>query len=31
MEHENELKEALDFVSPSALTENEWLTVGMVN
>lgn len=29
MEHENELKEALDFVSPSALTYNEWLMVGM--
>ena len=29
MEHENELKEALDFVSPSALTYDEWLMVGM--
>ena len=29
MEHENELKEALDFVSPSALTYEEWLMVGM--
>lgn len=29
MEHENDIKEALDFVSPSALTYDEWLTVGM--
>lgn len=29
MEHENELKEALDFISPSALTYDEWLMVGM--
>lgn len=29
MEHENELKEALDFVSPSTLTYDEWLMVGM--
>ena len=29
MEHENEIKEALDFVSPSALTYEEWLMVGM--
>lgn len=29
MEHENEIKEALDFISPSALTYEEWLTVGM--
>ena len=29
MEHENELKEALDFVSPSSLTYDEWLMVGM--
>ena len=29
MEHENELKEALGFVSPSALTYDEWLMVGM--
>ena len=29
MEHGNELKEALDFVSPSALTYDEWLMVGM--
>lgn len=29
MEHENDIKEALDFVSPSALTYEEWLTVGM--
>lgn len=30
MEHENDIKEALDFVSPSALTYEEWLMVGMV-
>lgn len=29
MEHENDIKEALDFVSPSALTYEEWLMVGM--
>ena len=29
MEHENELKEALDFLSPSALSYEEWTTVGM--
>lgn len=29
MEHENELKEALDFIAPSALTYDEWLMVGM--
>lgn len=29
MEHENDIKEALDFVSPSALTYKEWLMVGM--
>lgn len=29
MEHENELKEALDFISPAALTYDEWLMVGM--
>ena len=29
MEHENELKEALDFLSPSALNYEEWTTVGM--
>lgn len=29
MEHENNIKEALDFVSPSALTYEEWLMVGM--
>ena len=29
MEHENDIKEALDFVSPSALTYDEWLMVGM--
>ena len=30
MEHENELKEALDFISPAALTYEEWTMVGMV-
>ena len=29
MEHENDIKEALDSVSPSALTYEEWLMVGM--
>lgn len=29
MEHENDIKEALDFVSPSALTYEEWIMVGM--
>ena len=29
MEHENDIKEAMDFVSPSALTYEEWLMVGM--
>lgn len=29
MEHEDDIKEALDFVSPSALTYEEWLMVGM--
>ena len=29
MEHENDIKEALDFISPSALTYEEWLMVGM--
>ena len=29
MEHENELKEALDFISPAALTYEEWTMVGM--
>ena len=29
MEHENEIKEALDFISPAALTYEEWLMVGM--
>lgn len=29
MEHENDISEALDFVSPSALTYEEWLMVGM--
>lgn len=29
MEHENDLKEALDFISPSTLTYDEWVTVGM--
>ncbi len=29
MEHENDIKEALDFVSPAALTYEEWLMVGM--
>lgn len=29
MEHENDLKEALDFLSPAALTYEEWVTVGM--
>ena len=29
MEHENDLKEALEFLSPSALTYDEWVTVGM--
>lgn len=29
MEHENDIREALDFVSPSALTYEEWLMVGM--
>ena len=29
MEHETDIKEALDFVSPSALTYEEWLMVGM--
>ena len=29
MEHENDIKEALDFVSPSALTYEEWLMVVM--
>ena len=29
MEHKNDIKEALDFVSPSALTYEEWLMVGM--
>lgn len=29
MEHENDIKEAPDFVSPSALTYEEWLMVGM--
>ena len=29
MEHENDIKEALDFVSPSSLTYEEWLMVGM--
>ena len=29
MAHENDIKEALDFVSPSALTYEEWLMVGM--
>ena len=29
MEHENDIKEALDFVSPSTLTYEEWLMVGM--
>ena len=29
MEHENELKEALDFISPTALTYEEWTMVGM--
>ena len=29
MEHENELKEALDFISPASLTYEEWTMVGM--
>lgn len=29
MEHENDIKEALDFISPAALTYEEWLMVGM--
>ena len=29
MEHENDIKEALDFISPSALTYEEWVMVGM--
>ena len=29
MEHENDLKEALEFLSPSALTYDEWVAVGM--
>ena len=29
MGHENELKEALDFISPAALTYEEWTMVGM--
>lgn len=29
VEHENDISEALDFVSPSALTYEEWLMVGM--
>lgn len=29
MEHENDIKKALDFISPSALTYEEWLMVGM--
>ena len=29
MEHENDIKEALDFTSPAALTYEEWLMVGM--
>lgn len=29
MEHKNDLKEALEFLSPSALTYNEWVAVGM--
>ena len=29
MEHENDIREALDFISPSALTYEEWLMVGM--
>ena len=29
MEHENDLKEALDFLSPSSLTYEEWVAVGM--
>lgn len=29
MEHENELKEALDFISPASLTYGEWTMVGM--
>ena len=29
MDNANELKEALDFLSPSALTYNEWVAVGM--
>ena len=29
MDNANELKEALDFLSPSALTYDEWILVGM--
>lgn len=29
MEHKNDLKEALEFLSPSALTYDEWVAVGM--
>ena len=29
MEHEDELKEALDFISPASLTYEEWTMVGM--
>ena len=29
MEHENDIREALDFISPSALTYEEWVMVGM--
>lgn len=29
MEHENELRNALEFLSPAALTYEEWVTVGM--
>ena len=29
MEHENDLTEALEFLSPSALTYDEWVAVGM--